>query len=121
MFENEWLPDAIAMGVTYAEFWKMNPRILNAIAKGYKSKMIDMDYLMWTMGVYVKSAVLVAVDHVLNAKKAKSEYIEKPLLAEMEEEKTVKKNKESNEQVAVYEMKQRINLLKQQGLPESPI
>lgn len=120
MFENEWLPDAIAMGVTYAEFWKMNPRILKAIAKGYKNKMVDMDYMMWTMGIYVKSAVLVAVDHVLNAKKAKSEYIEKPFLAEAEEE-TVKKNKESNEQVAVYEMKQRINLLKQQGLPESPI
>ena len=49
MFENEWLPDAIAMGVTYAEFWKMNPRILKAIAKGYKNKMVDMYYMMWKM------------------------------------------------------------------------
>ena len=28
--------------------------------------------------------------------------------------------KESNEEIAVYEMKQRINALRQSGLPESP-
>ena len=30
------------------------------------------------------------------------------------------KYKESNEEIAVYEMKQRINALRQSGLPESP-
>lgn len=121
MFENEWLPYAISIGISYKDFWNMNPRIIKAISKGYKEKMDDIDYLMWMMGSYVKSAVFVAVDHVLNGPKAKSKYIEKPFSKNEDDSENRHDNKESNEQVAVYEMKQRINLLRQKGLPESPI
>ena len=46
------------------------------------------------------------------------EYIEKPML--QDEKENTSGNTESKEECAVYEMKQRINLLRQQGLPESP-
>lgn len=124
MFQNEWLPYAISIGISYKDFGDMNPRIINAISKGYEGKMNDIDYLMWTMGSYVEVAVLASIDRALNGRKAKSKYLEKPFSMmdeEFEEKSENIKNKESKEQVAIYEMKQRINLLKQQGLPESPI
>lgn len=78
------------------------------------------DEEMWRMGLYVQSAVSTAVEHNLAGRKAKSKYIEKPLLYENKEEST-NRYKESNEEIAIFEMKQRINLLRQQGLPESPM
>lgn len=36
---------------------------------------------MWRMGLYVQSAVSVAVEHNLAGKKARSKYIEEPLLS----------------------------------------
>ena len=99
----------------------MNPRIIKVISKGYKQKADDMDHLMWIMGMYVESAVLVAVDKALNGKKAVSKYFDKPICEQDSDSKVETKNKESKEQVAVYEMNQRINLLKKKGLPERPI
>lgn len=75
---------------------------------------------MWRMGLYVQSAVSTAVEHNLAGKKAKSEYIKKPFLHEDKEE-IINGYKESNEEIAIFEMKQRINLLRKSGLPESPI
>lgn len=73
---------------------------------------------MWTMGMYVMNAVGTAVEHVFAGDKAQSKYIEKPLLQEHDEEEPI--YTESNEEIAVFEMKQRIKLLREQGLPESP-
>ena len=46
---------------------------------------MEMDYMMhmW-FGTYGLSAVSVAVEHCLAGRKAKSKYIEKPVLAEMQ-------------------------------------
>lgn len=74
---------------------------------------------MWLwFGNYALSAVAVAVDHNLRGDKAKSEYVKKPIY---QEEKKENGYKESDEEVAVFEMKQRINILREQGLPESPL
>lgn len=79
--------------------------------------MRDEEMWLW-FGNYGLSAISVAVDHCLAGQKAKSKYIEKPIMAELEEKSSYK---ESSEEIAVFEMKQRINLLRKQGLPESPI
>lgn len=119
MFENEWFPPANAMGVTWQEFWRMNPHIIKCIAKGHKEKIKEQDTLMHTWwGTYGLSALTVAVEHCLHGKKAKSEYIDKPILSQ--EVTKESKYKESKEEIAVFEMKQRIKFLEKQGLPQSP-
>ena len=108
------LPNALAVGVPYDTFWHLTPKKLKSFYKAYEIKRRLQDEQMWFMGQYVLSAV----EHNLHGRKARSKYIEKPIL--QTEQSTGNTNPESREQVAVFEMKQRINMLKQQGLPQSP-
>lgn len=71
------------------------------------------------VGTYGISALIYAIDHCLNGKKAKSEYIKKPISMLLEEE-SRPKSKESNEDVAVFEMQQRIKILEKEGGTLSP-
>lgn len=88
MFENEWFPPANAMGITWDEFWGMNPRIIKCIAKGHKEKIKEQDALMHTwFGTYGISALTVAVEHCLHGKNAKTEYIDKPIMSDLDKEK----------------------------------
>ncbi len=112
------LPNALAIGVPYDTFWHLTPKKLKCFYKAYEIKRRLQDEQMWFMGQYVLSAVSMAVEHNLHGRKARSKYIEKPIL--QTEQHTEGANPESREQVAVFEMKQRINALKQQGLPLSP-
>lgn len=108
------------MGVTWQEFWQMNPHIINCIQNGYKEKIKRQDYLQHAWwGTYGLSAVAVAVEHAVFGEKAKSEYIKNAI--SLQDENVEKGYKESQEEVAVFEMKQRIEMLRQKGLPESPM
>lgn len=107
------------MGVTWQEFWGMNPHIIKCIAKGHEEKIKQQDYLqhLW-WGSYGLSAVYMATEHCFG-KKPKSKYIEKPLFSkELSESNGYK---ESREEVAVFEMKQRTKLLEKSGLMQSPM
>ena len=84
------------MGVSWNEFWGMNPRIIKLIAKGYQEKIKEQDYIAWWANQYTLSAVMVAVEHCLAGTKAKSKYIEKPFLQEIEEKQMA--NKELTEE-----------------------
>lgn len=66
----------------------------------------------WQLGQYVAEAISCVF--------SKEKYPNKPVF-QIEKEETISAAKESREVVAVYEMQQRINQLRQQGLPESPI
>lgn len=85
MFENEWFPKANAMGVSWQEFWSMNPRIIKVIAKGYKEKIKEQDYLAWLSNKYTLSAVGVAIENNF-AKHPKAKYIDKPIMQQIEEQ-----------------------------------
>lgn len=74
------------MGVSWNEFWMLNPRIIKCIADGYSEKMKQQDYLNWVSNQYTLSAVSVAIDRVLNSKKSKAEYIKEPVLWKFLEE-----------------------------------
>lgn len=83
LFEKNWLPDALAIGISYHDFWHMNPHIIKIIAEGYQKKMRLQDEQAWRMGIYVQSAVATAVEHNLAGRKAKSKYFEKPMLQDV--------------------------------------
>lgn len=63
----------------------MNPHIIKLLLKGHEEKIKEQDYLAWIQGQYVLSAVSVAVEHCLAGRKARSKYIKKPILQELEE------------------------------------
>lgn len=106
----------------------MNPHIINLLIKGHQEKLkIQMqvqDTLNWYMGQYVMSALDGTVCNSGLWRKRGSrlhEYIKKPILQSTESNgKEESQNKESQEEIAVFEMKQRIKALRAQGLPESP-
>lgn len=110
---------AFAMGISAEEFKHMTPYKLECCLKGHKINRQMRDEEMWLwFGNYGLSAVSVAIKHCFAGRKAKSKYIEKPIF---EEETKSNGYKESQEEVAIFEMKQRIKFLEKQGLPESPM
>lgn len=62
-----------------------SPADMKPYLKMHKEELKEKDYLAWLQGQYTLSAVSVAVEHCLAGRKAKSKYIKKPLLQEMEE------------------------------------
>lgn len=110
------------MGISAEEFKHLTPAKLEYCVKGYnmRRKMHDEEMWMW-WGNYGISAISVAVEHCFAGKSAKSTYVKKHIMdmdAEQEEANTYK---EKQEEVAIFEMKQRIELLRKSGLPESPM
>lgn len=96
----------------------MNPHIIKVLIKGHEEQIKEQDYLAWHFSRYTLSAVAVAVDRCLNGNKSKAEYVNAPIFSDAEE--IDNSNSESNEEIAVYEMKQRTRLLANCGLPDSP-
>ena len=82
----EWFPQAYAIGVSWDEFWRMNPRILSAIAEGYNQRVRNADYMNWINGQYTLAAVTVGVERNLAGRKAKSEYPQNPFFEEIEKQ-----------------------------------
>lgn len=96
------------------------PKELEPYDIAHKKKTEEQDYLqhIW-WGNYGISAMSVAVERCLAGEKAKLKYIEKQILTEEKTEENT--YKESQEEVAIFEMKQRIKMLESKGLPPSPM
>lgn len=75
---------AFAMGISLQEFKHLTPKKLEYCLQGYKIRRKMQDENMWRMGLYVQSAVATAIEHNFS-KKAKSKYIEKPILQDSEQ------------------------------------
>lgn len=86
MFENEWFPVANSIGVSWHDFWGMNPHIINLLIKGHREKLKEIDYMNWISNQYTMSAVMVAVERNLAGRKARGKYIKEPIMSQMEEE-----------------------------------
>lgn len=124
LFENEWFPRAHAIGISWQEFWSMNPHIIKCIYKGYqerlKEQMMVQDRMNHIANQYTLSAITVAIDHAFN-KKAKSKYIENPILATAIEDSML-----TQEEIDEREMRKEILAMEQwiandrrRGLPET--
>lgn len=110
---------AVTMGVGYTEFKHLNPYKLSLMQKGFKEgrKIRDREMWMW-FGTYGREAITIGVKNGVWGQ-GKLEYSKTPILSDIEQE-TKNGYKESKEEVAMFEMQQRINLLRKSGLPESP-
>lgn len=70
----------------------MNPHIIKLLIKGHEEKIKEQDYLAWIFNQYTLSAVSVAVEHCLAGQKAKSTYIDKPIMQEINQKQEQKSN-----------------------------
>lgn len=68
-----------------------SPADMKPYLKAHEEELKEKDRLAWLSNQYTLSAVLVAVEHCLAGKKAKSEYIKKPITQEMEDKQTESK------------------------------
>lgn len=81
------------------------------------------DRMTHASGQYTLSAVYVAIDHALNGKKAKSKYIENPILVEAIEDSMLTQEEidEREMRKEILAMEQWIANDKRRGLPETKI
>ncbi len=62
------------------------PYDLKPYEKSYNLQLKQQDYMNWLSNQYTLSAVSFSIEHCIMGRKAKSKYIKKPLLQELEEE-----------------------------------
>ena len=70
----------MSIGVTRNEILHSTPKVLKEYDIAYDLTRKRSDEEMWFMGQYVYSAVATAVEHNLAGRKAKSEYLKKPVM-----------------------------------------
>lgn len=62
---SKWLPAALRIGISYNDFWSLNPKILNLLFDAYRSRKDEdnkiMDLHAWLAGMYVREAVVSAL------------------------------------------------------------
>lgn len=107
------------MGISITEFKHMNPKMLEMCMKGYEQRR-RLEDEQWFLRFREYGIISAALGVRLGMNKGKVEYPDKPYFYEENNKKIENTNKESNEEVAVFEMKQRIRMLRESGLPESP-
>lgn len=103
------------------EFFHLSPRSLKAYNKAYEIKRKIDDEKAYMQGLYNLRAFEVALSEFgagLFGKSSHAEYLKKPFLQSLVVGEST--NSESNEEIAVFEMKRRTKLLEKAGLPESP-
>lgn len=118
MIYEDILPHYLAIGVTWERIMDSCPKELEPYDLAHKKKIEEQDFLqhIW-WGNYGISALNVVIEHAFS-KKTNAEYIKNPIFSNIKEENDYK---ESQEEVAIFEMKQRIKMLEEKGLPLSPV
>ena len=87
LFRSEWLPQCLAIGMTEDRFWNCTVREIKPYVEAEKIRLRSQDRNNYYLGAYVYHAVAVAVENVLNGRKSKLKYLEKPFTETQAEEK----------------------------------
>ena len=111
----------MSIGVSKNEFFHSTPKILSAYDKAFEKKIVYRDAELWRNGQYTFSAVFVAVEHCLDGKKAKSEYIKEPILKAMSDQIEYTQEELDNREIQrmILAEEQWIKNDRRRGLPET--
>lgn len=89
-YEAELIPQVMAMGIGYEEFWTLNPRKIKVISEAYSLKRQIQDEELWLLGEYVFNACSIALGNAFRKKGQKSkeyfEIVKEPILRRVGEE-----------------------------------
>lgn len=104
------------MGISWDEFWRLNPRIIKLVRKGHRKKLEEQDFTLWLNGHYVMSAIATVADRLFSGENSKANYIE-PLLGNIwkRDEKTVEEPAELTEEEKIRQTKALFTKLKIMG------
>lgn len=94
MVLDEWLPDALSIGVPYELFFCLTPRALRAFSTAHAAQVKERDRLMHIEGMYTLAALRVALAPFFKNSKAeypKTPYLEQIPMTEQEEEELQRK------------------------------
>lgn len=81
------MPHYLAIGVSWERFMDSCPKELEPYDTAHRKKIEEQDYLQYLWwGNYGMCAMGVAVEHCLNGKKAKSKFLDKPVMQRIEEQ-----------------------------------
>lgn len=72
------MPASVRYGISYEIFWKLNPKIMGIYQEEYLNKQKQMDYNLWSLGIYMQSAVASALNK-------NNKYFDKPISELLEE------------------------------------
>lgn len=96
------------MGISYHDFWKMNPHIIKFYIEQYKDKRNEEDLKQWQLGQYITAAISTI---------GKGKYPKKPMFQIIEE----KEITERDMQIAIFEEQKYMTIAINKGLPETII
>lgn len=105
----------------------MCPYELKPYEDAYKLEQKQMDMQNHMLGRYVRLSILSTIGNSTWFKSKSAPPFEYPETAFLQQEEETQEKKEKNgnvesqEEIAVFEMKQRIRQIQKQGLPESPM
>lgn len=67
------------MGITWDQFWEMNPKIVNAHKEGFRLKKEEQNAFAYIQGIYIRDALSSTVGNMFKKKSAKAiEYPSQP-------------------------------------------
>lgn len=89
-------------GLTVQDIDESCPADLEPYAEVYKLEEKKADERMWTMGIYVMSAVQTAIEKNLAGRKAKSEYMKEPISYMQERNRTDLTEEEKQREVDLF-------------------
>mgnify|MGYP001625081510 CR=1 FL=1 len=123
MIYEDILPRFLNMGVSYDFFMDSCPAKLKPFEIAYKEKLKQTDQLMHMFGMYVESAVQVAVERNLYGKKSKNQYMKEPMLMHAFEDEGLTQEEIDAREIRkmILAEEQWIALERQRGLPETKI
>lgn len=116
-----WILVTKGYGFTVDDIDWSSPTDLEPYSKSYNLQLQQQDYMSWLHNQYTLSAVLVAVEHCLAGKKAKSEYIKKPILSKEYKDAETEEQIEKDIQKAILTEQQYMAMAINKELPETII
>ena len=99
------------------------PAELEPYNKAHSMEQKERDEHLWSMGIYVESAVRTAIDRSFNGKKAASKYIDEPILRTIEADDGLtqeERDEKELKKMLLYEEQWAVND-RMCGLPETKI
>lgn len=86
------------MGISYEEFWTLNPRKLKVLTEGYKLRRKIEDEKSWLLGGYIFQAVSLSIGNSLRKRNQKAkdyfEIVEKPFLDALDKKEPTEDDKQ---------------------------
>ena len=103
-FEDVWMPQTILLGISYWDFWDLNPRIISILVKAYNKTVVNdirkQNMLMHLNGRYMADALLSTVGNMFRNKGTPVyEYPKEPYTLDLKDEDKIVTTSEEDREI----------------------